>query len=271
MKTFTPVNSLETKLHALLTDQHTPYWSFYTPLAAAPLWIITKNYPELDGSEKVAPDGQNPAVCICTVPTGTYIGLYTSAQRAEEIFEQWKISRTEMTYISAPGWQLLKFVKDMADDLWINAGLKECQYHLDPDMVEILLERPEPVYEPEKLLNAVTPPTEDLRPYLGPVEEFLGRQANVRAAWIFTKKPDPDQPAANPHHEIGLVMENPEDDSLLGQVGAMVKALTPVEMDWTTMLMKADDKNLRKLRERQRPFYEAPDFLKKKARGPGAD
>jgi len=33
------------------------------------------------------------------------------------------------------------------------------------------------------------------------------------------------------------------------------------------MLLKADDENLRKLAEKQRPFYQAPDFLKKKARG----
>jgi hypothetical protein len=51
--TFTPVNSLETKLRTLLADLNALTWSFYTPLAAAPLWVIVQNQPELDGSDLV--------------------------------------------------------------------------------------------------------------------------------------------------------------------------------------------------------------------------
>ena len=58
MNTFTPANHLETKLKALIADQNTPYWSFYTPLAAAPLWLVVKHYPELDGSDELAPGGR---------------------------------------------------------------------------------------------------------------------------------------------------------------------------------------------------------------------
>src|ERR1039458_7307055 len=46
MANFTPVNSLETKLRTLLADRNTPLWSFYTPLAAAPLWIIVRHRSE---------------------------------------------------------------------------------------------------------------------------------------------------------------------------------------------------------------------------------
>ena len=58
MATFTPVNSLETKLRTLLADRNTPLWSFYTPLAASPLWVIVRHHPELDGSDLVAPPGK---------------------------------------------------------------------------------------------------------------------------------------------------------------------------------------------------------------------
>ena len=271
MPMFTPANTLETKLAAVLSDKHTPLWSFYTPLAAAPLWIITKHYPELDGSDEVAPDGGNPAVCVMQVKDYSYIGLYTSESRVREIFEQWKISRTEYTCVSARGYQLLRYCMtfDDVDYLWINAGLEDCQYQLDTDMVEILLKRPEPIYEPEELLNAVRPPTENLHPYLKPLCEFLAKQPAVRAAWIFERKqsPAPDSSAKAPTHEIGLVMRDPSDESLLAQVSVMARALSPVEMEWGTMLLKADDGNFRKLRRDHPAFYEAPDFLKKKTGG----
>ena len=83
MATFTPVNSFEMVLRTLLTDRNTPHGNFYTPLAAAPLWIIVQNHPELDGSNLVAPPGENPAVCLFKGPQATYIGLYTSLGRAQ--------------------------------------------------------------------------------------------------------------------------------------------------------------------------------------------
>ncbi len=62
--------------------------------------------------------------------------------------------------------------------------------------------------------------------------------------------------------QIGLVMADPQDKSLLHQVGVMAKALTPVEIECTPTLLMADDQSLRNLVKRQRPFYQAPGFLK---------
>ena len=120
MPNFTPVNSLETKLRTLLADPNTLAWSFYTPLAAAPLWVIVQNHPELDGSDLVAPPGTNPGICIFKGPTDSYIGLYTSAARAQEAFTQLKISPQVMRIVSAPGYQLLKLVSQYDAELWIN-------------------------------------------------------------------------------------------------------------------------------------------------------
>ena len=64
MSDFVPVNSLEIQLRALLQDRNTPSWNFYTPLAAAPIWIFVRNYPELDGSDLIAPEGKNPEICV---------------------------------------------------------------------------------------------------------------------------------------------------------------------------------------------------------------
>ena len=156
MATFTPVNSLEIILRTLLTDRKTLLWDFYTPLAAAPLWIIVQNYPELDGSDLVAPPGENPAVCLFQGPQATYIGLYTSPGRAQAAFTQLKLSPHAMRILSAPGYQLLKLVSQYDAELWINCGQKECQYPLDPDMVEILLSRPEPRYDDARPAQKVT-------------------------------------------------------------------------------------------------------------------
>jgi hypothetical protein len=263
MATFTPVNRLEMVLRTLLTDRNTPLWDFYTPLAAAPLWIIVQNYPELDGSNLVAPPGQNPAVCLLKGPQTSYIGLYTSPSRAQAAFTQLKLSPHAMRIVSAPGYQLLKLVSPHDAELWINCGQKECQYHLDPDTVEILLSRPEPQYNDARPVHKVTlHPAGDPAKHLAPLHAFLSQQPRVRAAWIYGQKPGPDASAGGQAYEFSLLMDDPEDKSLLHEVGVMVKALTPVEMEWTTAVLMADDQSLRNLMKQAPPFYARPDFLK---------
>ena len=260
--TFTPVNSLETKLRTLLADRNTPLWSFYTPLAAAPLWIIVKNHPELDGSGLVAPPGKNPEVCTFNFPQGACIGLYTSPGRAQTVVAKWNISKHDWAIVSAPGYQLLKLLSDSEASLSINVGLKECQYTLDPDMVEILLSRPEPQYGDRPTRRVVIEPAGELEQHLAPLRDFLGRQPKVRAAWIFRQKPVPLPPTDSETYEINLLMEDPEDNSLLHEVGVMARALTPVEMECVSAVMMADDQSLRNLIKQKPPFYARPDFLK---------
>ena len=261
MTTFTPVNSLEISLRALLTDKTTLAWSFYTPLAASELWIITQNYPELDGSDEVAPEGQNPGVCLFQGPKETYVGLYTAECRVQEAFEKLNLSRSQMIWRSAPGYQLLQFISNLDASLWINCGLEYCHFHPDPQMIDILLSRPEPTYDyghpPQKLLQ----PAGDPAPHLGPLHDFLSRQPNVRAAWIFADQPAPTATADQTEaYVIHLLMADPEDNSLLDQVKLMAKALTPIHMEWQSSVLMADDANLRKLAKHRAPFYEAPDF-----------
>ena len=262
IKPFTPVNSLETKLRTLLADRNTPLWSFYTPLAAAPLWVIVRHHPELDGSDLVAPPGQNPEICTFKGPKDSYIGLYTSPGRAQQALTQWKMSPHDWTVVSAPGYQLLKLLAGSEANLCINVGVKECQYGLDPDMVELLLARPEPKYDAQPARKVVFDPADELEPYLAPLRDYLSRQPKVRAVWIYRQKATSTQPAANPVYEIGLVMDDPEDKSLLHQVGVMAKALTPVEMECVPAMLMADDQSLRNLTKINPPFYARPDFLK---------
>ena len=126
MTDFVPVNSLEIALRNVLRDRNTPLWSFYTPLAAAKLWIFARHYPELDGSEETAPAGKNPEICIFSAPEKTsYIGVYTAQSRAEEAFAKLNLSRGELTIISAQGYQLFRFLQDFDADQMINLGLPQ--------------------------------------------------------------------------------------------------------------------------------------------------
>ncbi len=264
MADFIPVNSLEAKLRALMQDTHTPSWSFYTPLAAAQLWIIIKNHPELDGSELAVPEGENPEVLVFEgeLKKETFVGIYTAACRAEEVFNRFGLSRAEYTYVSAPGYQLLGYlIKLDVHYLIMNEGVKEGRYQLDPDMVEILLSRPEPSYEQPKESVLVFEPDEALLRALEPLKEFLGRQPNVRAAWILMEKPDKPLPPGHLACQVGLLMNDPDDESLLQKVEVMAKALTPIETEWHSSLLMADDQSLRNLMKQQKPFYQAPGFL----------
>jgi hypothetical protein len=171
MADFLPMNSLERKLRAVMRDRNTPLWNFYTPLAAAPLWIFARRYPELDGSGLVAPEGKDPEICTFSGPEGSYVGIYTSDFRAELAFEKLKLSDT-FWWISAKGHELLRFLSGFESELWMNFGLPECQYHLDPDMVEILLSRPEPA-APDAPTEKVTFAVEgNPEQYHGPTQRF---------------------------------------------------------------------------------------------------
>lgn len=234
MDPFTPVNDLEILLRKLMRDDHTPVWSFFTPLAAARLYLVTKNYHEPDGSDLAAPPGQNPTVCIfkhATDPQLDCIGLYTAAERVEAAFEVLKLSRRDFTFVHAQGFELLRYVFPLVPHLWMNAGLVHCQHHLDPDLVEILLSRPQPPPasdQPQQLVD-FNPGGNPAR-FLGPLRDFLRGQPTVHAAWIFGDDPGTARPAGEHAYNVGLVMQDPEDESLLKQVETMAKALTPVGM-----------------------------------------
>jgi hypothetical protein len=53
-------------------------------------------------------------------------------------------------------------------------------------------------------------------------------------------------------------MDDPEDKSLLPQVGVMVRALTPVEMECVPAMLMADDQSLRNLAKQNRHSTRAP-------------
>jgi len=261
MADFLPMNRLEKRLRSVLRDRNTPLWNFYTPLASAELWIFARRYPELDGSGLVAPEGKDPEICTFSGPEGSYVGIYTSDFRAEEASEKLKLP-DKFWCISAKGHELLRFLSGFESELWMNFGLPECQYHLDPDMVEILLSRPEPAAADrptEKVTFAVEGNPEQ---YLGPLKDFLSHQPNVRAAWILSPKTAPLAAGNSRAYEIHLVMRDPEDKSLLQKVRTMAKALTPVEMEWTSGVMMADDKSFRRLSKESPPFYRSKDFLR---------
>src|SRR4051812_6257581 len=103
MPELTPTNSLEIRLRSLIQDKNTPVWSFFTPLAAAEIYMLTRNHPELDGRKLVAPAGRNPEVVVMGWDNKDYIGIYTSAGRAQEAMRRLKMSPREYTFVSAKG------------------------------------------------------------------------------------------------------------------------------------------------------------------------
>ncbi|MBE7497619.1 MAG: enhanced serine sensitivity protein SseB C-terminal domain-containing protein [Verrucomicrobiaceae bacterium] len=262
---FTPQNPLEEQLKRLLTDKNTPYLDFYMPLAASPLWIVVPHHPELDGTDLVAPRGQNPAVPVWSGPgpdgeTVKYVGIYSSELRARKGVEMHESRMPgKMTCVSAKGHGLLRFMKTFGADILLNMGQKECQYDLDPDLIDYLLEQPEPP-DPEPP-RTVARPEGDPAKFLGPVKELLARDAAVRAAWIFESKPAAPLPRGHACYELALLMHDPDDEHLLQKVETMAKALTPVQMEWTTSLLRGGHEAFRELAGNHPPFYAARDFL----------
>lgn len=263
---FTPVNGLEEQLRRVLTDKHTPLWDFYTPLAAAPLWLLVPHHLELEGTEEVAPGGGNPAVGTFRGKTlagdpASWLAVYSARCRAEAALKLWEFPQP-MTCVAAKGYELLRFLFTQdADYLSLNLGLPECQYGLDADMIEILLERPEPADAAPEPVRMVAEPEGDPAKFLGPVKELLARDATVRAAWIFEAKGTEPLPRGHCSYELALLMQSPDDEHLLRQVELMAKALTPVQMDWAATLLRGEDAAFDNLAARQPPFYRARGFL----------
>ncbi|MBK8039075.1 MAG: SseB family protein [Verrucomicrobiaceae bacterium] len=221
---FTPHNHLEAQMKRLLTDKHTPLWDFYTPLAAATLWNIV---PASADPEKT---GRPPPFCLFDTPNSAgqptrYITAYTSRDRAEQALTLWAYPEP-MIVVGAKGHPLLHLLRAQdVDELWLNFGLPECQCFLDPDMIDILLERPEPPDPPPA--RRLPDPEGDPTRYLQPVKELLARDPAVCAAWIFTARPGSMLPRGESSYELALLMKDPDDEHLLRQVEAMAKALTP--------------------------------------------
>ena len=261
MSEIVPVNRLEIELRKVLQDRNAPLWGFYTPLAAEKVWLIVGHDPSKDGTdEAIAAPGQNPAVCVWKGEEDSWIGIYTAECRAREVMERRGISPQKMTCIYAQGYEVLRWLSTMEEKLCMNLGLKEWQKVLDADMVDILLRREQPPVKEEGAVDHVVKvfPAVDPTPHLERVKEFLSGQPNVRAAWVFGRAPEPGMPEGTPCYEICLVMRDPEDRSLVDTVTTMAKALSPVEMEWTTAVIMADEQSLRNLARQRAPFYSAP-------------
>lgn len=253
MTEFLPVNSLEIALRNVLRDQNTPLWSFYTPLAAVPLWTIAQRQPELDGADP--PRGQNPGLLTFSWPDHKAVSIYSAPERAEQALRRWEIPSANWGIIHAPGYQLLNYVSRMEADPWINLGCEECQKPLDPDMIQILLDRGEPKPAERPVAHADFAPAGEPERYFGPLRDFLHTQPEVRAAWIISRQDGNTAPV----YEVALAMREPEDDTLLKKVRTMAKALTPVEMDWTSSLLLLDKQSFENLARSNQPFYRSRD------------
>ena len=264
MAEFVPVNPLEIALLQLLRDKHTPVWSFYTPLGASPVWFFAQHYPELDGSDLAAPEGENPNLCVFRGPEDALLSLYTTGHRAKEVFAKMKLHPGTFAVVSALGFEVLRLFRAVEPDARLLVNLwAEGQYHLDDDLVDLLLSRPAPppLAEHPKEMVDFTVVGEPER-YLEPLRKFLAGQANVRGAWIAMAEREVSAPPGTTSYLLQLLMRDPEDDSLLEKVGTMAKALTPVEMEWTSAIIAADDNSLRHLARLHRPFYSATDFTR---------
>ncbi len=259
MSDFTPTNHIEILLRKVITDRNTPLWEFYTPLAAATLWLIVENNPAILSKGRTT-NGQNPGLLSFTAEERSFIGIYTSAARAQAAMARYKISPRKFTIISLQGYDLLSLVQATDHDLCMNLGNEGCQRVLDNDLVEILLSRPRPAAQD---VHHVAVDLEiDPSRHLGPVRDFLRKQPHVRAAWIFGDTSSQADPARTSAYEFHLLMDDPEDDSLLQQVETMLKALTPISQEWTTGVLAGDDQSFRNLAAKLPPFYRRDDFLK---------
>lgn len=263
MTDFIPANDLEIALRNIISGKDGRVWPFYTPLGSSRLWIFARNYPELDGSDEAAPKGKNPDICVFTGPGDPYIGLYTSYSRAEKAFATLKLDPVTFAIISGQGFELLRYLIGFDASVLVNLGLPECQYYLDTDLIEILLKRPAPEplpAEPQEIVSFDH--SVDPAQHLGPLRDFLATQPTVRAAWIVSTGASEEERAGSQRYLVQLLMRDPEDQSLLQKVSTIAKALTPVEMEWESAVIMADEHNLRRLAQEHLPFYQAPDFLR---------
>lgn len=257
MAEFIPTNSLDILLRNLIRNKQTPIWSFFTPLAAAEVFIIAKRYRDAQGREAEPPKGENPAVAVFTSGEQTWIGIYTSRDRVRKAMELCKVPEDDYTYVWALGHGVLSYLNTMDAELWINGGLKECQYRCDPDIVDILISRPAPPPPEKPKEHLQLDPDAEAPAFLGPLHDFLAAQPRVRAAWVF----DQGEEGGKLRYEVGIVATDPTDDEILEKISTVLRAVSPLTVEATTMMMMADDTSLRKLASDQPPFYRAPDFL----------
>lgn len=263
MDSFRPVNPLEIALKRFLTGVDGRYWQWLTPLASAPLWVLVQHYPELDGTNLSAPPGQNPGLCVFNTRDGKIVSVYTSEERVRAAFARFELSRTDFTWVFAPGYRVLKWLWATAHDggetdgAWVvvNYGVDDAYWGGDQQMIELLLEKPEPPPDPATPQEMVTfqlPGDPEAR--LGPLRDELARLPEVLAAWVLAR-PEPHQ------YDLALVTASVDNDALLARVNLVLKAVTPVDEEWSAALLTGDDRSLRQMVAERAPFYRAAGFL----------
>lgn len=272
MADFLPVNPLESALRKLITRQDGRVWQVLDLLPAARLWLPVHHPPEFHGSERAAAPGHNPAPVVFGGPDGPVVSFYTAEERVREalgLFDFYRRAPALYTWVSGQGDALLRWIyADVArggevDDLRmvLNYGAGDSYHDIGTEMIGYLLERP-PL--PDKPM--VPDEWVDLHPAgnpeatLGPLRDWLARSPNARAAWIFGTPPAEPGASAPATYHFGLVMVDPEDQSLLGQAGLILKAVTPLEEEWTAGVLMASD-DYRRLAADRAPFYAARGFL----------
>ena len=133
-------------------------------------------------------------------------------------------------------------------------------------MVEILLSRPKPQAADAAPRRTNFDPDLDAARHFGPVRDFLRRQPHVRAAWLTEIEADAAAEGASSAaagvYDFMLLMDDPEDESLLDEAGTMFEALSPISVECRPALMNGDDESMRRLADQHPPFYRRADFLK---------
>ena len=59
---------------------------------------------------------------------------------------------------------------------------------------------------------------------------------------------------------VGLVMDDPQDERLLNRAELILRAVTPVETEWTAVVLLGADATHRRIAARQEPLWATAEF-----------
>lgn len=266
MPAYIPTNELDRALQAVHKSP-AAIPDLYRRLSEGELYLLVPYHPEVIDEAIEIKNGAPFPFAMLSDDEGEVVPIYSSSERAEEGLERGQVPPATFLIGSMPAVQALEVLGKMNLRAVLNKSCTTPEFTIPPDLMRDLAsgEVLEPMTEGNRqtfsldLLDPADYPT-----YLvQPVFEYLRRQKQYRAAWIFRSPSEEAKASAKGGHGYHLAfLMDPRDRIVHHDLNLIIAAALSWSDDELThgLIDETDPVEVAGLFRQAPPFYVAVDF-----------
>lgn len=263
MSDLTPTNDLDRAIMALQRSQ-SALPDLCRHLATGELWFLVPYHPEVEGEVIEFGNGSSVPFAMLEDSEGVLVPIFSSEARLEQGLERAGIPARTYSAGSLPALQLLEILGNGELRAILNKSCTTGELLLPCDLMRDLANgsalEPLPVgqatQQTVEILDAADYPTDLIQPAF----EFMRRHGNFRAAWIFSRTRNNEQPDQACGYQLLLLMK-PKDEAILHDLNVTVQSARQNPDDIAVALLDENDvAYVKELFRQAAPFYIAADY-----------